>query len=250
MRVTNRAGVLALVAVIFATGIAAGSAGDPSPLSTEVVQAFATLAEPSAPRPLPTSVAGSREGEFTDGLSCAQVADEYTGADAPIPAGATVTASRYGALRVDAPFGPAAIFTAPTESGCTYSIRTAPALRITGIDLPAVSALEPVNCGLIFNLAQFAYAEFDLDGLTYSVVVGQAIDLGAAGPYPYEVSVAQVPLEALVGQRDLPTGALTVSGLTGTYDDLVGTLTVTGNGSTGPLEVSLQCGPNQLPTLF
>ena len=250
MRVTRRAGAFAIFGAVAVATNVAGSAADPSPLSAEVVQAFSVLAEPSIPLPLPTSTEGSRTAEFTDSLSCAEVADAYSGTTAPIPSGATVTPGRYGALMVDAPYGAAAILMGASDAGCTYSIRSAATIRITGADLPAVSALEPVNCGLILNLAQFAYAEFELDGAIYSIVVGQAVDLGAAGPYPYEVSVAQVSLEALVGQRDLPGDAITVSGLTGAYDDVAGTLTVTGNGPTGPLEVALQCGPNQLPALI
>lgn len=115
--------------------------------SAAAVDALRTLAAPTVPGPLPGSVVFDAN-TFHTTSSCAEAINAYLAADAPVPAGSTVT-QVGGSVVVEQPFARSGVLFTDAPDGCQYTIAAAPTVTVesTIASLPSGQYFTRVLCG-------------------------------------------------------------------------------------------------------
>jgi hypothetical protein len=99
------------------------------------------------PGPLPASVAVD-ETTFHIAASCAEASTAYLAADAPVPAGSSVS-QLGGSVVIEQPFALSGVIFADTPDGCQYTIAAEPTVEVhsTMSELPSGEYFSRVLCG-------------------------------------------------------------------------------------------------------
>ena len=247
---TVRRAVVVATSVVVSALAAVGwgiAADKPSPSAlvpgSKAQAALSELAVPSVPQPL----AGSRSvsaSAYRYAGGCESLRAAYQAADAPVPAGATVSVAGDGGLRFVAPFAKSAVFVRDDADGaCTYEVKQAPNLVVRGQDVPAVDGFFTLTCFEPFSVGFLALAEIAIEGepvrlftLSQSAVLG-----GRAEPEPFTIAWFPSTVATFIAANGDVAGGARVEGLVGVFDPETRSGTITGGGPTGPVDVAFRC---------
>lgn len=232
MRVARLAAAVALLGVLAVPRASAELDPPPGLPGPDVSAALDRLAQPSHPVALAGDTKPAADRWLHHG-SCTDVDAAYQSAEAPIPAGATVTPGLRLSLTVDGPFGPSGIFVSdqPALGRCVYNIAADPTVSVTAQGLAVTDQFLPVGCASIFG-APLILAEVDNGGVVTSVAVSHQ------APDPWRAAIVAGTLEQALQQSGSAPGAIDATG-EASYDGT--TLAFDGTSAAGPVSIHLTC---------
>lgn len=243
---TRRRCVLVVVAVAAVVGVGSGVSGIvsatpatlrslPSPAALSAVESLEQVSHPVA-------FAGDQrigENRWVRTTTCDAVRTAYHAADAPVPAGSTLTDDSFGNVVVESPYGTSVLMFEEhlTPPRCVYSVERAATVHVEVPGHTISDQLTPVGCTNIFGIDLYV-ASLIVDGAEWTAAV-----VAPSSDASWRAIVAPGSAKNVLTLSSVPAGGIDASG---TAEVAGGKITFTGTADVGPVAVTISCTPDTI----
>ncbi len=203
----------------------------------EVSAALQRLSQPSVPGPLSGDPAIA-VGWYGHAGTCDDARAAYQAADAPLPAGASVTVDDAANIQVAAPYGPAGIVLADAADGsCDYAIEKSPTLVISGPGVRETASFRTVVCSTILGI--------NIAGGDFETADGPFYVAAALGDTPgvWQVGIAGGTFVDGLQNKTTPGASTEKTQWTAPVTTTSNGYIFDGQGPQGPVHVEMICTP-------